>query len=107
MMGHSPELQEYYEELALVSNQIIDEQAEFIDYNKTIIATLLGDWGLQLARAFDSNIYKCSPGGDPLIRKLHALHNECAKRLTYIFLYPQQEIVHYILPNKYQVLSVI
>lgn len=81
MIGYSQELQEYCEELSTVANQIIDEQSEFIDYNKTIIAILLGENGLQWARAFDSTIYKCSLGGDPLIRKLHDLHNVCAKHI--------------------------
>ncbi len=81
MTGYSKELQEYCRELSSVATQIIDDQSEFIDFNNSIITTLLGSIGMEMTRAFDCNYYRVSLGGDPLIRKLHGLHEVCAKHL--------------------------
>ena len=81
LRGYSNELQDYCRELSSVATQIIDAQNEFMDFNCSIIATLKGRFGMEMASITHNTFYYVAAGGDPLISKLHSLHDTCAKNL--------------------------
>lgn len=81
LKGYSKELQDYCRELSSVATQIIDAQGEFMDFNHSIIKALIGHFRLEIAMVTDSTYYYVAAGGDPLISRLHSLHDVCAKHL--------------------------